>query len=217
MKERRKVIISVLMTLMVISILSVIGYYLYENMMYVSTDDARIAGDLVKICPQTSGKIIDFFVDEGSVVEKDQIVGRIETPNVSDQNIEQTIVRSPIKGVIIKKTITVGEIISTGQVMAYVTDPEKFYVTANIEETKLDNVRIGQIVSIKIDQYSGKSFFGKVTSLGKATNSVFSMFPTSTGGTYTKVVQKIPVHIDFIHSGISLVNGNNTAVKIHIK
>ena len=97
-------------------------------------------------------------------------------------------------------------------------DPENLYITANIEETKVKNIRQGQRVDIKIDQYKGLSFPGKVESIGMASNTTFSLLPSSSSATFTKVVQKIPVKITFENKNKSLfVVGTNAVVKIHIK
>ena len=75
-------------------------------------------------------------------------------------------------------------------------DPQKLYITANIEETEVKKLKSGQNVDIKIDEFDGLAFQGKVESIGKASNSAFSLFPSSSSGTFTKVVQKVPVKIE---------------------
>ncbi len=217
MKENRKQVIFVILVVMLVAIIGVVIYYWYNNSYYISTDDAKVAGTLVKISPSATGKIVDLFFEEGDYVEQNQILGRLDVLNLQDQNIEQSLVRSPISGVILKKSCTVGEIISTGQILAYMTDPKKFYVLANIEETKLKKLHTGQYVNIRIDQYKGKKLTGYVNSVGDAANSVFSLLPSSSGASFTKTVQKIPVHINIDPNQLELVNGTNAYVKIHIR
>ena len=98
-----------------------------------------------------------------------------------------------------------------------IVDPQKLYITANIEETKLGKVKQGQNVDITIDQIEGKTFTGKVKYVGKASNSTFSLLPTSTSGTFTKVVQRVPVKIEFDKVNSELLPGTNAIVKIHVK
>ena len=217
MKVNRKKIIILIAGLMVLTLIVVIGSYWINSILYVSTEDARITGDMVKISPQGSGKIVDLFIEEGSYVEKNEIVGRLEIINLNDPNIELSLIRSPISGIVIKKQGTVGEIISAGQILAYAIDPDALYVSANIEETKLKKIKTGQKVVIKLDEYKGKKFFGKVRSVGEAANSIFSLLSLSSESTFTKVVQKIPVNIDLDYKGVKLSAGTNAFVKIHIK
>ena len=216
--DKRKKIIFILLPIMVLSILGVIGYYWYENIHYVTTDDARIDGDIIRISPQITGKLADYFIEEGKMVEKNEILGRLDLINQPISYIELSLIRAPISGIIIKKQGTVGEIIPAGQVLADMIDPDKLYITANIEETKVKNIRQGQLVDIKIDQFNGLTFTGKVESIGMASTTTFSLLPSSSSATFTKVVQKIPVKIIFENKSKPLfVVGTNADVKIHVK
>lgn len=202
---------------MVIALGSIGVYYWYENTYYVSTEDARVSGDLVKVSPQISGKLLEFNVDEGDTVIRDQILGRQEMINLPDSSIDQSVFRAPINGVIIKKQGTVGEVAAPGQTLAMVIDPMKLYISANIEETKLLKLKQGQKVDIIIDQFNGEKFSGKVKSIGLASNATFSLLPTSTSGTFTKVVQKVPVKIELENHDGKLLPGTNAVVKIHVR
>ncbi len=71
------------------------------------------------------------------------------------------------------------------------------WVTANFKETQLKSMRAGQKVEIHVDA-TDKDYSGKVTQIGGATGSVLSLFPPENAtGNYVKVVQRIPVRIDF--------------------
>lgn len=218
MKSKRKVVMISMILLMVICMAGVGIYYWYNSTYFVYTEDAKVDGDLHKINSQISGKLLEFNVEEGNMVDKEQIVGRQEMAGQPDSNLDTSILRSPIKGTIIKKLTNVGEIISAGQVLAYVVDPAKVYITANVEETKLTKLREGEKVDITIDKYKGKKFTGVVQSIGEASTSEFSMLPTATNANFTKVVQKVPVKIKLDNYGnVKLLPGINAVVSIHIK
>jgi membrane fusion protein (multidrug efflux system) len=71
------------------------------------------------------------------------------------------------------------------------------WVTANFKETQLAHMRPGQRVEIKVDAY-GRKWEGRVTNLGGGTGSIFSLLPPENAtGNYVKVVQRVPVRIDF--------------------
>ena len=217
MNKKRKILMIVILIVM-IGALSGIGYYYwYNNNYFVSTEDAKVTGDLIKVSPQISGKLLEFNVEEGDSVSQDEILGRQEMANLPDTSVDQSIIRSPISGIVIKKVGNIGEIEAAGQTLAMIIDPQKLYINANIEETKLGKVKQGQTVDITIDQIEGKIFTGKVKYVGKASESTFSMLPTSTSGTFTKVVQRIPVKIEFDKINSELLPGTNAIVKIHIK
>ncbi|MEY7999681.1 HlyD family secretion protein [Clostridium sp. Mt-5] len=214
--KRKGLIISIL--IVIIAALGSIGfYYWYENTYYVSTDDARVDADLVNVTPQISGKLLELNVDEGDNVVKNQILARQEMTNIPDTDVDESLIRSPISGVVIKKQGTVGEIWSPGQTLATVIDPDKLYITANIEETKLGKIKIGQPVTITIDEYGSKKFTGKIKSVGEAAQSALSIIPSTTSGTFTKVVQRIPIKISLDKFNNKILPGTNAVVKIHIK
>lgn len=217
MNEKRKKLMIVILIVM-IGALGAVGFnYWYSNTYYVTTEDARVDGDLIKVSPQISGKLLEFNVEEGDSVLQDQIVGRQEMGSLPDTNVDQSIIRAPISRIVIKKNGHVGEIEAAGQSVALIVDPQKLYITANIEETKLGKVKQGQNVDITIDQIEGKNLTGKVKYVGKASNSAFSLLPTSTSGTFTKVVQRIPIKIELDKVNSELLPGTNAIVKIHVK
>ena len=217
MNKNRKKLIMFIALVMVVVFAGIGSYYWYENEYFISTDDAKVMGDLVSVSPQISGKLLELDVSEGDTVVKDQILGRQGISNPQETNIDQSVFRAPISGIVIKKQGTVGEIVSPGQTIAMIIDPNKLYITANIEETKLSKVKQGQKVDITIDQFANKTFSGKVKYVGQASNSTFALLPSSTSSTFTKVIQKIPVKIEFDKSDATLLPGTNAVVNIHIK
>jgi multidrug resistance efflux pump len=217
MKQKRKILIIGILVVIAATLSSIGFYYWYENTYYVSTDDARVDADLVNVTPQISGKLLELNVDEGDIVIKNQILARQEMSDLSDSKVDQSLIRSPINGIIIKKQGTTGEIWSPGQTLATLIDPNKLYITADIEETKLGKIRVGQPVNITIDEYGSQKFTGKVKSVGEAAKSALSIIPTTTSGTFTKVVQRIPIKISLDKFNSKILPGTNAVVKIRIK
>lgn len=217
MKEKRKVLIIGILAAIVVALSGIGFYYWYENTYYVSTDDARVSADLVSVTPQITGKLLEINVEEGDTVTKNQILARQEMNNLPDTSVEQSLMRSPINGIIVKKQGTIGEIWSLGQTLVTLIDPNKLYITANIEETKLGKVKVGQTVDVTIDEFSSQKFIGKIKSVGEAANSALSLLPSSTSGTFTKVVQRIPVKIELNKFNNKILPGTNAVVKIHVK
>lgn len=214
MKENRKKILLGILGIIVIAIVGISGFFWYESVNYVSTEDAKVTGDLIKISPRGTGKLLELAVDEGDVVIKDQILGR---QDIEEQNAEKVVFRAPSDGIVIKKQANEGETYSPGQVIGYIVDPEKLYINANIEEKKIGRVREGQVVDITIDEFKGIKFKGKVEFVGLAANSSFSLLPSSSSGTFTKTVQRVPVEISIEDQDYKLLPGTNAVVKIHLK
>lgn len=217
MKEKRKMLIIGILMVMVVALGGIVYYYWYQNTNYVSTEDARVSVDFVSVTPQISGKLLELNVDEGDRVTKNEILASQDMNGLPDTSVEQSLVRSPINGVVIKKQGTVGELLSPGQTLITLMDPSKIYITANIEETKLGKVKVGQPVEITIDQYSSKKFTGKVKSIGEVSNSALSLLSSSTSGTFTKVVQRVSIKIELDDFDSKILPGTNAVVKIHVK
>jgi membrane fusion protein (multidrug efflux system) len=113
-------------------------------------------------------------------------------------NLSYTQIKAPIAGIVNKKNVDVGTNLSVGQDVLTVVPLTNLWVTANFKETQLDRMRPGQPVKISVDALGGRKFNGKVTQIGGATGSRLSLFPPENAtGNYVKVVQRIPVRIDF--------------------
>jgi membrane fusion protein (multidrug efflux system) len=102
-----------------------------------------------------------------------------------------------VAGIIGKKSVEVGQNVGIGQELVEVIPLDDVWVTANFKETQLAHMRPGQPVEIKLDAY-GRTWKGHVTNMGGGTGSVFSLLPPENAtGNYVKVVQRVPIRIDF--------------------
>jgi len=118
----------------------------------------------------------------------------------AELNLSYTVIRSPVNGIVGKKSAEVGQNVSIGQELVDVVPLDDVWVTANFKETQLEHMRPGQPVEIKVDAYR-RSWKAHVTNLGGGTGSVFSLLPPENAtGNYVKVVQRVPVRIDFDRS-----------------
>ena len=112
-------------------------------------------------------------------------------------NLSYTVVRSPVTGIVGKKSVEAQQNVSIGQELFSVIPLDDIWVTANFKETQLAHMRAGQEVEIKVDAY-GHTWKGHLSNLGGGTGSVFSLLPPENAtGNYVKVVQRVPVRVDF--------------------
>ena len=113
-------------------------------------------------------------------------------------NLGYTKIVAPITGIVSRKTVAVGANLSVGQALLTIVPLEDLWVTANFKETQLKKMQINQPVEIEVDAIGGKTFHGHVRQIGGATGSSLSLFPPENAtGNYVKVVQRIPVRINF--------------------
>jgi membrane fusion protein, multidrug efflux system len=104
---------------------------------------------------------------------------------------------APADGIITRKSVEIDQNVSAGQNLLTLVSLEDIWITANFKETQLRHMDAGQKVEIHVDS-TGKDYSGRVTQIGGATGSVLSLFPPENAtGNYVKVVQRIPVRIDF--------------------
>jgi membrane fusion protein (multidrug efflux system) len=93
--------------------------------------------------------------------------------------------------------IVVGQNVQIGQEMMKLINLDDIWVTANLKETQLRRMRIGQTTTIRVDTYD-KDYRGRVQSIAGASGSITSLLPPENAtGNYVKVVQRIPVKITF--------------------
>lgn len=88
-------------------------------------------------------------------------------------------ITTPISGIVIGKPLEEGQTvvqgISAAQIMMTIADLSEMQIEANVDETDIGKVKVGQNVSFTIDTYSGKTFTGKVTKISNqstTTNNV---------------------------------------------
>jgi membrane fusion protein (multidrug efflux system) len=113
-------------------------------------------------------------------------------------NLSNTKIIAPSKGFIAKRSLEVGQLANQGVPLLGFVDATDRWVIANFKETEIDQIKIGNLVTIKVDAIAGKKFTGKVASIYSATGSTFTLLPPDNAtGNFTKVIQRVPVKIIF--------------------
>jgi len=232
MKKAKKIFLGIL-------ILTVIGLgywgysFYYQTTHYISTEDSKIGADMVTITPEITGKVLAWNIKEGDFVEIGQVLGTQDVSmllsnnamnptalsSTADNIVSKADIKAPISGKVIHTTVVEGQVLSPGMEAAMIADTAHLYIKANIKETDIFKVKVGQVVDITIDAFGKKPFTGFVSSIGQATTSTFSAFPTlNTSGNFTKQTQLIPVKISIVNNeNLDMMPGMNTIIKIHVK
>jgi membrane fusion protein (multidrug efflux system) len=112
-------------------------------------------------------------------------------------NDQRTTLVAPVSGYIAKRTVQVGQRVQPGTPLMAVVPLHQVWVDANFKETQLQDMRIGQPVTLTSDIYGGSvTYHGKVVGLGIGTGSAFSLLPAqNASGNWIKIVQRLPVRI----------------------
>ncbi len=233
-----RVVLINIIVIIVLFALILGGYFYYIGTTnYVTTNDAQVTGQIVPITVPFAGKLNHWYAALNSTVNQGDLLGSEANQSVLAMNPglgalvsrDRTAARklsnfesvtSPISGTIIQNTASPGQIVQPGQVLAQVVNLGNLNITANVPETEIRHVSVGQTVDVYIDGIPNTDFKGTVQTIGNTTNSVFSIIPNTTAaqGSYTNVVQRIPVVISLNggYAGKALVPGMSASVVIHI-
>jgi multidrug resistance efflux pump len=213
--RRTKIAVSLIVAVALVATGGLVGSWGMNDSLYVSTDNAQIDGVQLLVNAPASGTLADWSIDMGSTVTAGQEVGRISVQAGYMQ--PQVSVRSPASGTVAVNNGVNGAFVTAGTQLAIAYDPSAVFVTARVDETKINDVHVGQIVDIAVDAFSGTPLVGRVVEIKTGAAGVFSLFGQSnTTGNFQKVTQVIPVKISIDdRSGLDLVPGMNVTAKIH--
>jgi multidrug resistance efflux pump len=214
LKRETKIRLLVIGVLALLIAAAFITYYLIESRTYVTTDNAQVDGNQISITAPTSGILIDWHGQQGTQLQQNTPVGRIEIQGSFMQ--PQMVIRAPADGVVAVDNGVPGSFVTAGTQLAIAYDGSGVFATARVDETEIDAVHVGAPVKISVDAFPNADLTGRVSEIKTGAAGVFSLFPQSnTSGNYQKVTQVIPVKITIDdRQNLPLVPGMNATVKI---
>ncbi|EMD6835131.1 TPA: HlyD family secretion protein [Klebsiella pneumoniae] len=110
-------------------------------------------------------------------------------------DLQNTQIIAPTGGQLGQISVRLGAYVSAGTHLTSLVPPQH-WVIANLKETQLAEVRVGQPVTFTVDALNGETFHGKVQSISPATGVEFSAIsPDNATGNFVKIAQRIPVRI----------------------
>jgi multidrug resistance efflux pump len=169
-----------------------------EVLVTLDPQDYKIAEELAHV--NLSEGLFTAVSSERNVSADAEVSRRYLQVAQAELNLSYTVICSPVTGIVGKKSVEIGQNVTIGQELIDVVPVDDLWVTANFKETQLAHMRPGQPVEIKVDAYGGK-WNGRVTNVGGGTVSVLRLLPPEkAAGNYAKVVQRVPVRIDFDRS-----------------
>jgi multidrug resistance efflux pump len=138
-------------------------------------------------------------------------------------DLDNTRITAPEDGQLGQVTVRKGAYVNTGaQLMGLV--PKQLWVIANLKETQMNGVQVGQPVTFKVDALDGAQLTGVVERISPATGSEFSVLPADNAtGNYVKIAQRIPVRVRIdqgqanarrLAPGMSVIVSIDTSVKV---
>jgi len=110
--------------------------------------------------------------------------------------IDDLQILSPVDAIIDKTFVSSGEFLQAGQRLLLLHDPDRVWIEANVKETRVRNLQLGQSVRVHVDAYPDHEFVGTLERIGDVTTSQFALLPApNPSGNFTKVTQRVPIRI----------------------
>lgn len=132
--------------------------------------------------------------------------------------LADTTIKAPVSGVVALKSVEGGEIISFGQQLFSISSLSDVWIGANIEETYIGRLKVGQLAEFTVDAYPGKTFAGHVVEIGPAAGSQFALLPTeNSSANFTKVTQRLPIKIQAEKTDFVLKPGMSAVITVMVK
>jgi len=215
----------------IVVIIAVFAYrYWYNSAHFVWTDNAQVSGSIIQVGPLNAGQVGAVYTDVGQRVQAGQVIAQVSVPQmlavttggtaklgITDTENQTVDVKSPLTGVVVARVADPGSTLAAGQPIIEVVDPNALWVVANVNETDLDRVHVGNPVDVTVDSL-GVTLPGRVEAITAASASSFSLIPSqNTTGNFSKVVQVVPVKISVNYGSLPLIIGSSVEVNIHIQ
>jgi len=235
---------------------------------YVSTDDARVTENLIRIAPDgVSGTILKINVAEGDPATQGEVLAELDHTTyqselqkaqahsilaqsdlnradrlyhqnaisirdyqaaqasaeaaqadlqLAQSDLDHTYLKSPVDGIVVEKITVEGNILEPSQVALIVADVDHAWIAANVQETSVGGVKIGQPVHVHVDE--GGNLTGHVSEITDATASQFALLPAeNASGNYIKLVQQVPIKVALDpHPNQVLKDGQSVEIKIKV-
>lgn len=215
------ILVNILVLILILGGAAASVYYYNRSINYVTTDNAKIDGQPVTIAATASGQLVEWSGQVGKQYRAGDKVGAIQLAAAAG-GTTGTAAKSelsfPVDGTIVQQSVVPNAFVTAGTSLARAYDMSHLWVTANIDETRINDIKQGQTVDVYVDAFPGTTITGHVDKIGLATAATFSLLPSSnTTANYTKVTQVIPITIALDgYNGLAIVPGMNVSIRIHI-
>jgi membrane fusion protein (multidrug efflux system) len=171
---------------------------LHETEAAVAAADAALAeAQAEQVSAAGQARVAGALVAGTNVANNPEVAAAEAKLDQARLDLERTVIRAPIDGVVAKNATEIGQRVETGAQLMTIVPIQDAYVDANFKEQQLRRMRIGQPAVLTSDLYGGGvEFHGRVVGLAGGTGSAFAVIPAQNAtGNWIKVVQRLPVRI----------------------
>ncbi len=218
----------IVMLLLVATIPLVIGGIIagiaiwYQSQNYITATSARVSGPVIQVTAPASGQITWMPFDTGQAVTAGQTIARLQVampiaPNSTTVTMVTEPIKAPRAGTIIRRYLYTGERAAAGAILFDMVNLSDLYVVAEVDETHIGLVRIGEPASVYLPAFD-QTINGVVTSLTPATNDLVTAISGSSASSVAASgsTPLIPIIIDINNQGLPIVPGMTAQVTIQV-
>ena len=212
----KKKFIWLVILLIIAFVVAIVWWWNYRK--YVSTIDANLDGGRVNVSARVMAPLSVVFKNEVDSVKRGELLAMLDSTATENYRIV-----SPVDGLIAKQWVVPGDLLQPGENIFTLNEGKELWVAVYLQETKFNEIRMGQSALFTLDAYPGLTFYGKIFYIGANAASEFSLIPPdNASGNYTKVAQRIPLRISIdrvegkekLKANLRLLSGMSANVKI---
>lgn len=212
----KKKFIWLVILLIIAFVVAIVWWWNYRK--YVFTIDANLDGGRVNVSARVMAPLSAVFKHEGDSVKRGELLAMLDSTATKNYRIV-----SPVDGLIAKQWVLPGDLLQPGENIFTLNEGKELWVAVYLQETKFNEIRMGQSALFTLDAYPGLTFYGKIFYIGANAASEFSLIPPdNASGNYTKVAQRIPLRISIdrvegkekLKANLRLLSGMSANVKI---
>jgi membrane fusion protein (multidrug efflux system) len=160
--------------------------------------DAQVARERIKVVRQRLARLLTTLNGDPNLpVDNHPSVREAKADrDRAALDLERTEIRAPVGGTLVNNKLQPGEQVKLATPIFSLVSERRPWVEANLKETTLTHVQVGQKVEVVLDLYPDFPWVGEVESISPASGAEFAILPPqNASGNWVKVVQRMPVKI----------------------
>jgi membrane fusion protein (multidrug efflux system) len=160
--------------------------------------DAQVAQDRMNVLRQRLVRLLTTLKGDADLPVDDhpQVREKMAERDRAALDLARTEIKAPAGGTVVNLRLQVGEQLRAATPIFSLVSENRPWVDANLKETTLTHVAVGQRVDVVLDIYPNVTWKGVVESISPATGAEFAILPPqNASGNWVKVVQRLPVRI----------------------
>ena len=186
-----------------------------KQLLILEQQKKQASGQTHVVAQQSNATAQQIYAANAAIRQKEVDV------DAAELNLSYTVITAQQDGLVSKVNVQPGQYVQPGQALFSIVHSNEVWVVANFKETQLNKMREGQRVVVTADAFPKHKFQAKLSSFSPATGATFALLPPdNASGNFVKVVQRLPVKIDFTDVSDPLVKklrpGLNVSVDVHL-